>query len=426
MNGIVHVIGAGLAGLSAATRLAQSGERVVLHEAAKAAGGRCRSYFDSTLGLDIDNGNHLLLSGNRAAMDYLRRIGGLGAMSIAPDASFDFVDLRDGERWRLRPNAGRLPWWVMVPSRRVPGTRLAEYLAPLNLLTAKPNVAIMDAMRCEGPLWERLWQPILLAILNTEPRASAAGLAAQVLRETLCAGGHACRPMIATGGLSAAFVDPALAYLKSRGTEVRLGTRLRNLHVESGCVKAASFSDGEVAIGPDDCIVLAVPPWVAAELLPGLAVPTEHRAIVNAHFAATPAPGQPTMLGIVGGTAEWLFAYPDRLSVTISAGDRLLDTPRDELAAMIWREVSALSGRTGEPLPAWQIVKEKRATFAATPAVDALRPGPETTLPNLVLAGDWTATGLPATIEGAIRSGDTAAAVLQRNSGAGASGMAKA
>ena len=427
MSGTVHVVGAGLAGLGAAVALAGRGAHVVLHEAAKAAGGRCRSYRDATLGLEIDNGNHLLLSGNRAAMDYLRRIGGLGAMSISSEAAFDFTDLRNGESWRLKPNAGRVPWWVLVPSRRVPDTRLSDYLAPLSLLKADPQATIGAAMRCEGMLWERLWRPVLLAILNTEPEAGASGLAARVLRETLGAGGGACRPMVATGGLSAAFVDPALAYLAARAAELRFGTRLRGLRIESGRVMAASFADGEVAIGEEDRIILAVPPWIAAEILPGLPVPTEHRAIVNAHFAAEPAPGQPEILGIVGGTSEWLFAYPGRVSVTISAADRLLDIPRDELAATIWREIAPLCGRAGDaPMPTWQIVKEKRATFAATPAMDALRPGPQTPLANLLLAGDWTATGLPATIEGAIRSGVAAADLLHRNSGAPRGAVARA
>ena len=157
---------------------------------------------------------------------------------------------------------------------------------------------------------------------------------------------------------------------------------------------------------------MALPSWVAVDLLPGLSVPQTHRSIVNAHFAILPKPGAPLLLGVVGGVTEWLFSYPDRLSVTISGADRLLDVPREELARTIWDEVSRLSGFAGEALPRWQIVKEKRATFAATPAEAARRPGARTHIPNLALAGDWTATGLPSTIEGAIRSGASAAQVL--------------
>ena len=113
--------------------------------------------------------------------------------------------------------------------------------------------------------------------------------------------------------------------------------------------------------------MIAVPPLAARELLPGLETPDEFRAIVNAHFRVEPPRGQPAILGVVNGFIEWLFAYPDRLSVTISNADRLIDRPRDELAAWIWREAAALSSLPAE-LPPWRIVKEKRATFAATPA----------------------------------------------------------
>ncbi len=155
--------------------------------------------------------------------------------------------------------------------------------------------------------------------------------------------------------------------------------------------------------------ILAVPAWVAADLVPDLVVPDEHHAIVNAHFLVAPPAGAAPITGIVGGTAEWVFAFPDRLSTTTSAADALLDEDREALARRLWADVVAVHG--GAPaLPAWQIVIEKRATFAATPEQDRRRPPAQTRWDDLFLAGDWTKTGLPATIEGALRSGRTAAA----------------
>lgn len=416
--GTIHVVGAGLAGLAAAVALCGEGRRIVLHEAAKQAGGRCRSYYDPTLGLTIDNGNHLLLSGNPSALAFLETIGAPADALTGPDeAIFDFADLRTGERWRLHPNAGRLPWWIFSPSRRVPGTGAADYLAPLGILRAasgkRPGAGgtIGEAMACEGPLYERLLHPVLLAALNTEPRDSDVGLAATILRETLGAGGRACRPLVAVEGLSKAFVDPALAFLGRHGAEIRFGRRLRGLGLGPARVERLDFPDGPEALGPDDSAVLALPPWVAEEILPGTAVPQSYRSIVNAHFARRPPAGAPLVLGVVNGLTEWLFAYPDRFSVTISGADRLLETPREELAQRIWAEIAALHNLVGEP-PSWQIVKEKRATFAATPVEAARRSGPATAYGNLTLAGDWTATGLPSTIEGAIRSGEIAARTL--------------
>ena len=166
-----------------------------------------------------------------------------------------------------------------------------------------------------------------------------------------------------------------------------------------------------MALAPGDAVILALPAPVAKALLPEITAPESFRAILNAHFKIAPPPGWPAILGVIGGTVEWLFAFENRLSVTISGADRLIDRDREDLARELWGEVAALTGLRPS-LPAWQIVKERRATFAALPAEEAKRPGAETRWPNLRLAGDWTATGLPATIEGAIRSGNRAAESL--------------
>jgi hydroxysqualene dehydroxylase len=412
MTGAVHIIGAGLAGLSAAAHLADEGRPVVVHEASKAAGGRCRSYYDATLDCVIDNGNHLLLSGNHTALAYLRRTGGLGALSGPDRADIPFADLATGESWVLRLNRGRLPWWVLDARRRVPGSRLLDYLAPIALWRARGSTTIGEVMACRGLVYDRLWRPVLLAGLNTEPREADARLAAQLLRETLGCGGRACRPLMAINGLSAAFVNPALRHLKAKGAIIRFESRLRRIAFSADTATELDFGDERVVLRAGDGVILATPAPVSACLVPGLQTPDAFRAIVNAHFRITPPAEVPRLLGVLNGLTEWLFAYPDRLSVTVSNADRLLGEPREALAESIWREIALLTCiQSG--LPPWQIVKERRATFAATPSQAARRPGARTRYRNLVLAGDWTATGLPATIEGAVRSGVTAAAALE-------------
>ena len=408
MSRTVHIIGAGLAGLSAALKLSARGDDVIVHEATAFAGGRCRSYHDASVGMTIDNGNHLLLSGNRAALDYLREVGAADRLIGPPTAEFQFVDLASAQRWTLRFNDGRLPWWIFDPARRVPGTRALDYLALARLLWPPAGKTVGEIIPTKGPLYWRLVEPLLLAALNIDPPHGSAKLAAAVVRETLAAGGAACRPLVARDGLSATLVEPALALLEERGAKVLLEHQLRTLRFGTRRVDALDFGGETVALAEDDAVILAVPPYAAASLIRGLEVPTEFRAIVNAHFRITPPPDQPPILGVLNGTVEWIFAFPGRVSVTISAGDRLVDTPREELAKSIWAEVASVTGLPPE-LPPWQIVRERRATFAATPAQDLKRPGAETTWRNLTLAGDWTDTGLPATIEGAIRSGNRAA-----------------
>ncbi len=408
-RGTVHIVGAGLAGLSCAVALLRRGADVIVHEAARFAGGRCRSYLEPALGTIIDNGNHLVLSGNRAALDYVEAIGAAGKLVGPEEATFPFADLKTGERWTLRINEGRIPWWILSRARRVPGTRVRDYLAAARLLRAGPDDTVASRIGGSGALFDRLWRPVLLAALNTDPCEASARLAGAVVRETLAKGGQACRPLIAGDGLAAAFVDPALALLDRHRAPVRFDHRLRALDFETERVGGLQFAEGDrIALRAQDRVVLAVPAPVARMLVPGLEAPTEFRAIVNAHFKVKPPPGTPPILGVVNGMTEWLFAFADRLSVTISAADRLIETPREALARDIWREVARLTGLSGDP-PPWQIIKERRATFAALPSEEPKRPGAGTQWSNLVLAGDWTATGLPATIEGAIRSGNRAA-----------------
>ncbi|HEX7854542.1 MAG TPA: hydroxysqualene dehydroxylase HpnE [Sphingobium sp.] len=401
------VIGAGLSGLSAAVTLAQAGIRTELIDAAPQAGGRCRSYHDPQLGLTIDNGNHLVLSGNAATARFRETIGATTPLAGPEHADFAFLDLGTGERWTVRINDGPVPWWIFSTARRVPGTAFADYL-PLSRLLGHAEGRIGDRIATKGRVWEHLLEPVLLAALNTTPADSSTALTGAVLRETIARGGRAMCPRIAEPNLAAAFIDPAIAWLAKQGSDVALGRRLRALTFDGDRVVALDFGETSEPVAKDMAIILAVPAWAAAALIPDLTVPDDHRTIVSGHFAMPAPAGAPAMLGLINGTAEWLFSFPDRLSVTVSAADHLVDTDRETLARIFWADICAALGLE-EPMPKWQIVKEKRATFAATPAQNSRRPPSRTRWSNLFLAGDWTATGLPATIEGAIRSGETAA-----------------
>lgn len=415
-----HVIGAGLAGLSAALRLAEAGHPVRLHEAAAHAGGRCRSYDDREIGRRIDNGNHMLFSANTAALAYLDALGARGTMIELDRARFPFLDLGTGERWCVAPNAGPIPWWILSRARRVPGTRLADYLALLRLMTAGRGATVAETVGGSGLLARRLVEPLAVAVLNSGMAEGSAWLLGRMIARSFARGGGACRALIARDGLSESFVRPALARLRALGLEPGFNRRLRSLELEADRATGLGFGGDWLALGPGDSVLLAVPPQIAAQLLPGLAVPAGSRAILNAHFRLDrpylPADGIP-FLALVGGTVHWLFFRGDVASATVSAADALIDRPADELAALLWRDVAIALGRPEAPLPAHRIIKEKLATFAQVPDALGRRPGARTRWRNLFLAGDWTETGLPATIEGAIRSGADAAALIAAAAG---------
>jgi hydroxysqualene dehydroxylase len=411
-GGRVHVVGAGIAGLAAAVELAARGHPVRLYEASGHAGGRCRSYFDTELGCRIDNGNHLLLAGNRRTLGFLGRVGALGTLAGPQDALFPFIDAASGQRWILRPNRGPLPWWVFRRERRVPETRAIDYLDALALRRAGASATVAEVMDRDRRLFRCLWQPLAVAALNTGVEHASARLCWRIIAETLGRGGAACRPLVPRIGLSETFVDPALQTLRTQGAEICFGTRLRALKFEPDRVSELVFDEASVALTDDDAVILAVPATVAARLVPGLTVPDAFSPIVNAHFRCTPPAGSPLFVGVVGGAAEWIFRKREVLSVTVSAADRIVDRPADELRELLWRDVALAYRLPAVPVPPARILKERRATFLASPEQLGRRPAAAVRWRNLLLAGDYTDTGLPATIEGAIGSGLAAARQL--------------
>ncbi len=415
MAGRTHVIGAGLAGLSAAIHLLKAGRDVSLYEAAGAAGGRCRSYHDATLDHRIDNGNHLVLSGNRAVMDYLKDIGASDTLTGPAAPEFPFFDLESDERWTVVLDAGFLPRAMLSKAARVPGARRDDYLKAFRLAVAGKETTVAQCLGPDNALYRRFWEPLAVAVLNTDGDEAAASLMWPVIRETMGRGGSACRPLTAKVGLSESFIEPALAVLKERGAEVSFNCRLREFGIDGDRVTALSLGQDTVSLGEGDCVILAVPPSAAAGLVPGLDAPDEFRAIVNGHFRLAQKTEGFSFLGLIGGVAQWLFVRGDIVSVTVSAADDLAEQPTEAIAGRLWADVAKALNLGDAPLPTWRIVKEKRATFAQTPGQIRRRPPARTALNNLFLAGDWTATGLPATIEGTLRSGAKASDAVLEN-----------
>ena len=407
MPSTVHVIGAGVAGLAAAVALTEAGRAVTLLEAGPAAGGRCRSYFDRELGLRVDNGNHLLLSGNRSSFSYLDTIGARQTLLMPDEPMFPFFETGTGLRWTLRPNRGRIPWWVLLPSRRTPGTRASDHLALLRLRRVAGDAVVAASLR-HDPFYHRLIEPLAIAALNTPLDIALARSLVAVISETLFTGGTACIPAVPREGLSESLVDPAISWLQARGATVLFSRRVAALRTVGGRITSIETTDGPM---PVEFVVLAVPPWVAQDLLPGHDFPDEYQSILNIHFRIEAARLPPGFVGIIGGKAQWVFVKPGYVSVTISAANSMVEDSAASIAQAVWPDVRGALDLEG-PMPPWRVVKERRATIAATAAQEQRRPEARTRFANLALAGDWTATGLPATIEGAIRSGQRAADVL--------------
>jgi hypothetical protein len=353
-----------------------------------------------------------VLGANRATFSFLDKIGARDELLGVEPAQIPFLDLRNRRQWTLRPGP---PWWPLIPGRGVPDVTIGEFLAAARLLLARSNTTVAQCFP-DGIMFERFWSPFATATLNTDPKHASARLLATVLMPLLLGGEHASRPYIARDGLSQTFIDPTVAHIQGKGGILRLGDRLRAIEFADGRAVKLCFSETDETLDSHDRVVLAIPPQATAQLLPTLEVPLASSAIVNAHYRLErpgTLPGGAALLGLIGGAAQWLFVRGDVVSVTVSAADRLADRATDTISELLWLDVAQALSIIGASMPPHRIIKEHRATFTQSPLEVLRRPLPNAAgIANLVLAGDWTATGLPATIEGSIRSGQAAIRVL--------------
>ncbi|MBC6444399.1 MAG: oleate hydratase [Alphaproteobacteria bacterium GM202ARS2] len=413
-SGRVHIIGGGLAGLGAAVYLTQRGRDVTLYEGAPHFGGRCRSFYDKNLGMTIDNGSHLLLSGNHHTRDYLESIDATQELVIDGTSVFTFFDVAQQRFHSLRLNDGRVPWWM---GRGFSDIRPRDYLALWRLFASRDKDRVADCFDVDTPLFRKLIEPLAVSVLNASADVASARLLWAMVRRTLLRGGRFCRACHPRTNLSSTFVAPAVRWLQQKGVRLLLSKRVRALAAQDGRIKGVCLADKTEPVDEEDAVIVAVPPDTAVGLVEGLAgrVPEGACAIVNVHFGVGLPPPPPNvrgrhkMIGLWGGVGHWIFVHRDHISVTVSAAPPALYADKAETAKRLWREVALTFSLDGARVPAYAFICEKKATFLQSPSNQRRRHGASTALGNLFLAGDWTDTGLPATIEGALASGQNAA-----------------
>jgi uncharacterized protein with NAD-binding domain and iron-sulfur cluster len=407
MQGRTHVVGAGIAGLSAALALSRKGGQVTLYDASPQAGGRCRT-LPARRGFAHDNGTHVLFSGNRNALRLLAEIGARESWVEPEPEGLPLHDLRVGHTRVI----GLQPWTWRDPSRRPAGLGVADIGRFLRLAMPGSDIAVGRIFAGSGAL-ESFVGPLTVAVLNTPITTASSRRLARAISRLLLPG--AGRLLVARQGLSANLVDPALHTLVSRGAFLEMSRRLRALVVDGDRVTSLTTSEGTVALQPNDRLILALPPGEVERLLPGLAVPRGFQPILNVHYRTSGLP-VPRLIGFTGGLAQWAIVRADHVSVTVSAAGNVLDRGADMLAHHIWSEIAPALREIGlvadaSRQPEANIVTEKRATISQT-AGPTPQP-PIRPFSNVALAGDWIGK-LPATIESAVIAGERAASAFGR------------
>ncbi len=427
------VVGGGLAGMAAAFALRERGEPVILLERRPFLGGRAFSFEDPGTGAVIDNGQHVLVGACDRLRAFLDRIGSRGAFRRQRRLSLPILDGR-GRRADLAAAPLPPPFHFAAALLRYRHLDLADRRSVVTTIRelARPGAGREDdrslgawlADRGAPPAAiDRFWEPIVRPALNIRVAEASLSLSAFLVRRALRAGPGAGALWLPTAGLSAAIGSPALAHLRAAGADVRLESRAAALEVSAGRVAGVRLQDGSsIHAGR---VICALPPEAADRLLRSAGAPTDHAvlgrsAIVNVYLWYD-RPVLPVLFaGTFDSPLQWIFDRSRILGedaggwcvgVSLSAADDLVDRPKETLADLLDDALGRLFPACGRArLERSAVVKEPRATFRAGPGTAARRPGPATRIPGLFLAGDWTDTGWPATMEGAVRSGERAAA----------------
>ena len=456
--GSALVIGGGLAGIAAAARLAEGGWQVTLLEARATLGGRAFSYRDPQTGCELDNGQHIIVGACRSLIAFLERIGARHLWHIQPRLNVA-VYSRAGQRGRLYGAPGLVP----APAHLLPAFLTYPHLGPLDKLKAvRALLAAIRANRRHPALetitfyhWLRrrgqseraidnLWNVLIEGTLNDNIRAVSAAMGLMIVQDGLLQGRHAANVGYPLAPLGEALGKPARRYLQRLGVRIMPGSPARVINFHRSCKRdqpgpVQSVAAGRAGILQADAYISAVPFWVLPNLLPPGPAAGEPFArlsqlqpapIVNIHLRYD----RPVMAGdfcyFLDRPLQWVFnrsriagaaspAAGQSLTVSVSAAWDLVNRPRRELAAMVIAEMrQAFPAARSAAVADSVVVKQRHATFRCVPGAHRLRPGPRTSSPNLFLAGEWTDTGWPSTMESAVISGYNAAGAVMSYNGA--------
>jgi squalene-associated FAD-dependent desaturase len=440
----VVVVGAGFAGLAAAIRLQERRYPVLLLERRGILGGRATSYVDAPSGEDVDNGTHLMLAAYRQTLDLLRRAGAGDLLVVQDRLRLDYVDDRGFTSLDCPGLIAPLHLLWGILGLRLPWrARLQALRFGLAVRFGKPPAGLTLAQYFErtgqGSEARRLlWDPLATAVLNETPERGDARLFHRVMQEAFLASHAASRAVFLRRGWAVVH-DRLAAYFEARGGTLRRRAIAEAVELDAGRVRGVRFVQRAAsrderragkasasAVAEADAVVLACPWTEVAGLLPASHrepfAPLERLGaspIVSVEMWLDRVVVDRVMVGLRDSEMEWVFdkgrlfgreGAPQHLSFIVSAARRDLARPNAELVASaeatLRRYFPAMAGAA---VTRSLVLRDPAATFASTPELEALRPGPGTPVAGLFLAGDWTNTGLPATIEGAVRSGDAAA-----------------
>jgi squalene-associated FAD-dependent desaturase len=431
----VIVIGGGFAGLSAATALAKEGHRVTLLEGRQVLGGRAYSFVDPATGDSVDNGQHLFMGCYVETLKFLQRIGSLGALTFQPSLFIRFVGTGI-RRATLRCLSLPAPWHLYSGLLGLKTLSWGDRWRLRNVHTElKKNTPAQELDRLTVDEWlkrcgqserarRHLWDLITIACLNEDPRIASAATFVAVLKQAFFGDVNSSQLAFANVGLTDMYVKQAVSCIESAGGEIRTRCPVQRLDVRNGRVQGVVLRSGGRLEA--DAVIAAVPPWALLKVVPQEWVEREpyfaklglltYAPIISIHLWFDRAITDELFVGLLDTHIQWLFnrsrihhdskTKAGHVSLVISGAHRFIDWTDKKILTMALEELKRLFPEAGKAaLLRSLVIKENHATLSPKVGTESLRPAWESPIKNFWVAGDWTDTGLPGTIESACLSG---------------------
>ena len=440
----VIIIGGGFAGLTAAAELCSSGYQVTLIEQRGFLGGRAYSFIDKHGNIELDNGQHILMGCYENTFRFLKTIGALDNLYIQESLSVDFLD-KNGDVYSLDcpdiPAPLHIASGILGFSALSLPDRFRMLKVSKDLLLNKTDRTLEDSSITE---WlnrlgqgkesrDNFWGILSYAVMNEGPDSASAYLFKNVLRKAFFSSRKGSRIVLPALPLSRMYVDSAEDYINKHGGIIKKTALVSGLIIKNDNVSGIRLRDGEIIKG--DFYISAVPYFALKRIIPedimishyeyfGVTEKLKPSPIISIHMLFDRTITDCIFFALINSPVQWVFnkglIYRDKapaglLSLVISGAHNYISWSSKDILDMSMKEIEGIfPGADSARLLYSKVIKERAATFSPQPGVERFRPSRETPIRNLFLAGDWTDTGIPATIEGAVISGYKTAELIKK------------
>ena len=422
----IVIIGGGFAGLSAASFLSNSGFKIELLEASPKLGGRAYSFVDHETGAVIDNGQHILMGCYNETLKFFRLIGAENNLSKQSHLSLNFVK-QNFELCPLLVSGSLYPFNLLSAVLNYSAISFYEkllfikFFSKIYLYTDKDlkKLTVYEWLLLEKQtpnLIKSFWEILSVSALNTDIKKASANIFAAVLKNIFFNGNDASVIILPFLGLTETYCDNAFRFITNKKGSVSLSEPVITLNVQDGIIKEIVTT--KRVISGFDCVISALPLYALKKIVTEnnflSDLELDYSSILTVHLFLKKNWIGNSFYGLIDSPVQWIFNKGTHLTVVISNADKFMDVSQEEIIELILNELKKYILLEKSEISIYKIIKEKRAAFIPSNDILDKRPSAYTPFKNFFLAGDWTDTGLPATIESAVRSGRLAAEAVRK------------